>query len=80
MIITLIKLFIRRIWPRRYDNIVAPLSHMADDLLALQEQNHADNKLDTKVIEKLNQNITDRDAENSRASASRSKILSLLAH
>jgi hypothetical protein len=76
----MIKMILRRLFPRRYGNIVAPLSHIADELLALQEQNVEDNRLDTAVIEKLNVQISARDVENSQASATRSKILSLLSH
>lgn len=76
----MIKLILRRLFPRRYGNIVAPLQHIADELLALQDQNIEDNRLDTAVIEKLNAQISARDAENSQASATRSKILALVSH
>lgn len=73
------KMILRRLFPRRYDNIVAPLERIVSELAALQDQNIEDNRLDTAVIEKLRTQIGARDAENSRASATRSKILSLLA-
>lgn len=76
----MLKLILRRLFPRRYSNIVAPLEHIVNELAALQDQNIEDNRLDTAVIEKLNVQISARDVENSRASATRSKILSLLAH
>lgn len=76
----MIKMILRRLFPRRYDNIIAPLSRIADELLALQEQNIEDNRLDNAVIAKLRDQIGARDSENSQASATRSKVLSLIAH
>lgn len=76
----MIKMILRRLLPRRYDNIIAPLSRIADELLALQEQNIEDNRLDNAVIAKLRDQIDARDSENSQASATRSKVLSLIAH
>jgi hypothetical protein len=75
----MLKMILRRLFPRRYSDIIAPLEHIANELAALQVQNDEDNRLDNLVIAKLQNSVSERHAEISRASATRSRALSLLA-
>lgn len=75
----MLKLILRRLFPRRYASIVAPLQTITEELAALQEQNDEDNRLDNLVIARIQNQVSARHAENSQASATRSRILSLLA-
>lgn len=74
----MLKLLFRRLFPRRYANIVAPLEHIVNELTALHDQNREANRFDIAIIVKLNAQIAARDEETVHALATRSKIQSLL--
>lgn len=74
----ILKLLFRRLFPRRYANIVAPLEHITKELTALLEQNCDDNCFDADIIMKLNARIAARTVESNHAIETRHKIQSLL--
>jgi hypothetical protein len=63
---------------KSYEQIVAPLEKIKAELLALQTRNLADNEKTFQQIDRLNQEVYERNAENERAYGTFQKISNLL--